>query len=69
MTYKEALEHGYKPGDIVLQRGYVSRKADPMTQEVHTAGGYRRGQLYVLLANKKSTRYCFRQYLVKGEYF
>lgn len=63
MTYKQALEQGYKPGAVMYQRGYISRKIDPMAQEVHTAGGNRRGQLYILLPCKTSTRYCFRQYL------
>lgn len=67
MTYKEALASGYKNGDVVLQRGYVSRKADVGEQEVLFAKGTRSGQAYVLLPNRKSTQYCFRQYLIKEE--
>lgn len=64
MTYKEAKENGYKDGDRVLQKGYVSRKAIIDYLPVDEAGGSRRGQLYVLLPNWKSSRYCYRQYLV-----
>lgn len=66
MTYKEAIEAGYKPADMAYQWGYVSRKVNPDEQEVQTAGGSRRGELYVLLPCWRSTRYCIRQYLTKA---
>lgn len=63
MTYAEALKAGYVPAGTALQRGYISRRANPDEQEVHVAGGTRHGQLYVLLNNPRSNRYCTRQYL------
>ena len=66
MTYREALQAGYLLGDTALQRGYVSRNADPGDAVVYVAGGSRHGQLYVLLNNPDSNRYCIRQYLRKG---
>ena len=65
MTYKDAISQGYKAGDTKYQRGYVSRRIDPLSQTVHTAGGNRKGQLYILLPSYQSTQYCIRQYLVK----
>ena len=65
MTYQDAINQGYHVADTKYQRGYVSRKADPMKQPVHVAGGLRKGHLYVLLACVESTRYCVRQYLIK----
>lgn len=65
MTYAEAKEKGYVPSDSTYQRGYISRKIDTMQQPVKTAGGNRKGQLYVLLPCYTSTQYCFRQYLWK----
>lgn len=65
MTYTEALEAGYVPAGTALQRGYVSRLANPNEAEVRVAGGTRHGQLYVLLNNPQSNQYCIRQYLRK----
>ena len=65
MTYAEALAQGYKPDDIKLQLGYVSRRVDPLLQPVMAAGGHRAGELYVLLHNPCSTRYCYRPYLIR----
>lgn len=67
MTYREAIENGYTDADTKYQRGYVSRKANTMEQPVQTAGGSRKGQLYVLLPCFTSTQYCIRQYLQKEE--
>lgn len=67
MTMREAFDAGYVRGDLRLQLGYVSRKVNGYDQEVQTAGGYRHGELYVLLPNFRSTRYCYRQYLVKAD--
>lgn len=67
MTYKQALENGYKNADIKLESGYVSRKVNPENQVVKIAGGKRKGQLYVLLANYQSNRFCYRQYLSKED--
>ena len=66
VTYREALQAGYLLGDTALQRGYVSRNADPGDAVVYVAGGSRHGQLYVLLNNPDSNRYCIRQYLRRG---
>lgn len=64
MTYGEALDMGYRMGDIKYQRGYVSRRVDVLEQPVKEAGGSRKGELYVLIPNRYSTNYCYRQYLV-----
>lgn len=65
MTYAAAIKAGYKAADTKYQRGYVSRLADPDVQPVQTAGGNRKGQLYVLLPCYCSTQYCIRQYLYR----
>lgn len=66
MTFKQALEAGYKIGDWKYHRGYVSRKLTNLGElEVFVAGGNRRNELYVLLPCFSSTRYCYRQYLYK----
>lgn len=65
MTYKEAKALGYKPGDMMLTYGYVSRKVNMDDQEVFEAKGSRKGQLYILAPNWKSTTYCYRMYLKK----
>ena len=66
MTYREALAAGYRNSDTRMYRGYVSRKIDPMEQEVQVAGGNRNGELYVELPNPWSTYYgVLRQYLYK----
>lgn len=66
MTYKEAKEQGYKVYQTKMQDGYVTRKPRPDDQiEVLTAEGYRKGDLYILMPNYSSTRYCKRCYLRK----
>ena len=60
-TYADALANGYRDGRQAWERGYVSRKADPKKAGICTA---RNGELYVLLASDRSSRYCIRQYLV-----
>ena len=65
MTYRDAIMAGYKAADTKFQRGYVSRLADPDAQPVQTAGGNRKGQLYVPLPCYCSTQYCVRQYLCR----
>ena len=65
MTYGEALNNGYRDSDIQFERGYVSRKCNVLDQSVKTAGGNRRGQLYVSLPCWCSSYYCYRQYLKK----
>ena len=65
MNLKQALEQGYKMADMKYQRGYVSRKVNREEQEVHVAGGNRKGQLYVLVPCFTSTQYCYRLYLTR----
>ena len=65
MTYGNALAAGYVNADRQWQRGYLSRKINVMEQPVVVAGGYRKGDLYVLLPTRQSTQYCIRQYLKK----
>ena len=67
MTYREALQAGYVDADQTLQRGYVSRRANPDEAEVYVAGGTRHGELYVLRTNRRSNEYCIRQYLRRAE--
>lgn len=65
MTYREAIKAGYKKADIKYTVGYVSRKANLENQEVFTASGSRKGELYILVPCFHSSRFCFRQYLTK----
>ena len=65
MTVKEMLDNGYRFSDVTFQRGYVSRKTDIEQSEVMQAGGSRKGQFYVLAHCYYSSRYCYRQYLVR----
>lgn len=62
-TLSEAIDAGYTLADTTLQRGYVSIRQSAQDAPIHTAGGNRCGQLYVLLHNPNSTMYCYRQYL------
>lgn len=65
MTYDEALKAGYRDGAQRYFRGYVSRRVDIGKQSVKTAGGNRKGQLYVELPCFHSSQYAIRQYLSK----
>lgn len=66
MTLNEMLDNGYHlNGGMAYQKGYVSRKIDIGEQQVHVAGGNRKGQYYVLEPCYHSTKYCFRHYLTK----
>lgn len=65
MTAAEALNQGYEFKELRFQHGYISRKMTLEDAEVLEAGGRRKGQLYFLWPNFKSTRYCYRVYLEK----
>lgn len=65
MTYRDALNAGYRNADVTYELGYVSRRLDTDTAPVLKAGGSRKGQLYVLLPCRHSSRFCFRQYLTR----
>lgn len=65
MTAAEAFNQGYEVKELRFQRGYVSRKTTLEDAEVIEAKGRRKGQLYFLWPNFKSTRYCYRVYLEK----
>ena len=65
MTFKEALNSGYRLADRQYFRGYVSRKVNIGDQPVLIAGGSRKGEPYVEMPNWRSTTYSIRQYLVK----
>lgn len=67
MTYKEAIESGYKELDQTYQRGYVSRKESWENRPVMDAGGSRKGQYYITVPCYISSRYCVRQYLLAPE--
>ena len=58
---------GYVYGDIVWQRGYVSRKLTTYacTPVYAVTRGKRKGQLFILVPSYISTRYCRRIYLAK----
>lgn len=64
MTYKEAIEQGYRNGDCMYTIGYISRKTDILQQPVQIAGGRRKGQLYVEIPARQTSRYHIRQYLI-----
>lgn len=66
MTYKQAFEAGYINGETALFRGYVSRKINPEEQPVKTAGGRKKGRLYVELPFPGSSQYSIRQYLIRS---
>lgn len=66
MTLREALDEGYKLNNMTYQRGYVTRKPrKPEEIWVKTAGGTRKGELYILMPCFTSTRFCYRVYLSK----
>lgn len=68
MTYREALDMGFTPGDTKWTSGYLSRKIDIDNQPVKTATkGRREGQKYVDLPTYQSTQYHLRQYLIPPE--
>ena len=64
-TYEDFQKQGYMFGDIVWQRGYVTRKPTPnATKPVYkVTRGTRKGQLFILFPSYISTRYCKRIYL------
>ena len=66
-TYEDFREQGYVYGDIVWQRGYVSRKLTTYacTPVYAVTKGKRKGQLFILIPSYISTRYCRRIYLVR----
>lgn len=57
MTFKEALNSGYRLADQRWFLGYVSRKVNIDDQPVLIAGGSRKGEPYVELPNWRSTRF------------
>ena len=64
MTFDEALAAGWTLDGSAWASGYISRRADPMKQSLHRAGGIRAGLWYVdLPAPDKSTWRHVRQYL------
>lgn len=67
MTYGEAKALGYETYETRFAAGYLSRKIDVDAQPVETAGGSRRGELYVDVPNYGSTRYHYRLYIRKPE--
>lgn len=67
LTVKDALANGWRFGDLTTERGYVSRRNfDVEEANVYAAGGTRKGQIYALVPNRRSSSYCYRQYLVKN---
>ena len=67
-SVQDAFSKMYMPtGEVALQNGYISRIKDPLKGRVYEARGKRKGQLYYLEPNWKSTRYCYRVYLKKED--
>lgn len=69
LTLRDAMDMGYAlTGELSYQVGYVSRKSKVNDETaVYIAGrGERAGQLFILTPCFTSTRYCFRQYLRRG---
>ena len=66
-TFEDFRNQGYVYGDIVWQRGYVSRKLETnATRPVYAVTrGIRKGQLFIVIPSYISTRYCKRIYLVR----
>ena len=62
MTFKSALDSGYKLERQAYQLGYVSRKINVLESPVWRT---RRNKLFVLLPAFNTTKYCIRQYLTK----
>lgn len=58
-TLADALAQGYHIYRYAWERGYISRKADPLAARVYRG---RKG-LYVCLADARSTQYIHRAYL------
>lgn len=66
MTVKELKAQGYTVCGSSYQRGYISRRNfNPDAQQVHVAGGSRKGQYYYLAPCRHSTQYCLRWYFIK----
>lgn len=64
MSLEDARERGWKESDRALQRGYVSVYTTDNMTLIHKGKGKRKGQFYALVHNPKSTRFCFRVYLM-----
>lgn len=63
MTYKQAVEKGWKIKDETFQRKYVSKKINLENQPVLAASGRRNGQFFIEMPSWQSTRYSIRRYL------
>lgn len=66
-NFEDFREEGYVYGDIMWQRGYVSRKlkTSACTPVYAVTRGKRKGQFFILIPSFISTRYCNRIYLVR----
>lgn len=62
MTYRDALDMGYKPVRRSLERGYVSRKVDIMDQPVLES---KRCGKYIQAPMFDTSRYFARIYISK----
>ena len=61
-TLAEARRDGWKEGEVMWARGYISRKTNVENQPVLAAGGARKGRLYYEAPAWKSTNYYYRVY-------
>ena len=66
-NFEDFRNQGYVYGDIVWQRGYVSRilTTYASTPVYAVTRGKRKGQLFILVPSYISTRYCRRIYLIR----
>lgn len=66
-TLAEWLANGWKLDSVnYSQVGYYTRKyQEPEQIPVYVAKGNRSGQPFILEPNFRSTRFCYRRYLVK----
>lgn len=64
MTYKQAIDAGYKNGRTSLERGYISRRINVENQHVYYSGRGGKGDPYVILPCFFSTGY--KKYVSPG---
>lgn len=65
LTYKQAIENGWKILDEKLQRKYVSRKLNLDDQPILKVAGtaHRGGEYYVEVPSQSNGQYSIRRYM------
>lgn len=66
-TYKDFKKSGYQWGELMWQRGYISRNVTHFEERpvYKVVSGKRKGQFFFLFPSFISTRYCYRVYLIR----